>query len=234
MLVFASSPQAGPLPAADDVEGAAGASAAPALSTRFLDLSTATAAASAASGSALAMEIIKEAGAGNTATELPRQPGRDSIRTAAKPAPSAPSKRPAANAPDDPWGLRGMGKSALQWVKEAVPWLRGAEKTSDADQGKAVDMPDWSASPLEAGQAGRGERPRSSQSPGTSAAGDPLSAVGYGNPAPTQRMSSEENLLRIVVSVLREVLEHPMTWLVISLFVIGGIVVKRIDRRPTK
>ena len=32
----------------------------------------------------------------------------------------------------------------------------------------------------------------------------------------------------------REVLVHPLTWLVISLFLIVGIVVKRIDRRPTK
>ena len=39
-------------------------------------------------------------------------------------------------------------------------------------------------------------------------------------------------LLRDVVTIVREAIGHPMTWLVVALFVIGGIAVKRFDRRP--
>jgi hypothetical protein len=205
------------------------------LSAGLLNEGTAaTAAASAASGSALAVEIIKEAEAGTAATETPRQPARENARSAAQPTAPGPSARPPTGGNDDPWGLRDMGKTAVQWVKDAVPWLRSDEDSRDAGQNKPLDTADWSASPLDGGQAGRGARLASDPPPATGPGAYPLSTVGYGDPDRPKVAPPDENIVRMIIDVLREVLEHPMTWLVISLFVIGGIVVKRIDRRPTK
>ena len=235
MQAFAGSAAAGPVPAAEAHDTSADSSTTPTLSARLLDGGTAaTAAASAASGSALAVEIIKEAEAGTAAIETPRQPGRENARSAAQPTAPSPSARPPAGGNDDPWGLRDMGKVAVQWVKHAVPWLRSEEDTRDAGHHHSLDSADWSASPLEGGQAGRSARLASNPPPVAGPGVDPLSAVGYGDPARSTVVAPGENIVRMIVDVIREVLEHPMTWLVLLLFVIGGIVVKRIDRRPTK
>jgi len=235
LQAFAGSAAAGPVPAAEAHDTTTDASTTPALSARLLEEgATATAAASAASGSALAVEIIKEAEAGTAAIETPRQPGRENVRSATQPTAPGPSARSPAGGNDDPWGLRDMGKTALQWVKDAVPWLRSEEDSRDAGQNKSLDAADWSASPLEGGQAGRGARLASNPPPVAGQGVDPLSTVGYGDPARPKAAGPEENIVRMIIDVLREVLEHPMTWLVLSLFVIGGFVVKKIDRRPTK
>jgi len=235
LQAIAGSAAAGPVPAAEAHGATADSGTTPALSAGLLNEGTAaTAAASAASGSALAVEIIKEAEAGTAAIETPRQPGRESARSAAQPTAPGPSARPPTGGNDDPWGLRDMGKTAVQWVKDAVPWLRSDEDSRDAGQNKPLDAADWTASPLEGGQAGRGAGLASNPPHVAGPGRDPLSTVGYGDPARPKVADAEENLVRILVKQLREVLEHPMTWLVISLFVIGGIVVKKIDRRPTK
>ena len=235
LQAFAGGAAAGPVSAGEATDGTADASTAPALSARLLNESVAaTAAASAASGSALAVEIIKEAEAGTAAVEAPREPRREGARPAAQPTTSSPSTRPPVSTADDPWGLRDMGKTAVQWVKGAIPWLRSDEDTPDASKNLTLDAADWSGSPLEGGQPGRGGRPVSNPPLVAGQGGDPLSSVGYGDPSRPKVAPLEENIVRVVINVLREVLEHPMTWLVISLFVIGGIVVKRIDRRPTK
>lgn len=36
----------------------------------------------------------------------------------------------------------------------------------------------------------------------------------------------------MLVGFMRDVLEHPLTWLIVALIIIAGIVVKKIDRRP--
>jgi hypothetical protein len=231
LQAFAGGVVAGPVPAAEASDGNTGAHAAPSMSIRLLDEGTAaTAAASAASGSALAVEIIKEADAGTAAIEAPRQPNRETVRAVTPPT----AARSSASATDDPWGLRDMGKTAVQWVKDAVPWLRSDEDTPDAGQSLTLGAADWSASPLEGGQAGRGARLASNPPPAAGPGVDPLSAVSYGDPARPKVVDSEGNLVSVVINVFREVLEHPMTWLVVSLFVIGGIVIKRFDRRPTE
>jgi hypothetical protein len=236
LLMFAlqGAAWAGPVPAGE-VDTAPAASTLPSLSPRVSgDVAPADAAASAPSVSALAVEIIKEAEAGVAVAEAPRGPRRDSARAMAPPPAPSPGTRNQPSTGDDPWGLRDIRKTAVQWVKEAVPWLRSDEDRPDASQNMTLDSADWSASPLEGGQTGRGARlasnPPSVAGPGV----DSRSAVGYGDSARPRVVDPEGNLVSVVINVLREVLEHPMTWLVLSLFVIGGIVVKKIDRRPTK
>ncbi len=224
LQVFTGGAVAGPVSAEEANDDSA------ALSARFLDDGMATAAASAASGSALAMEIIKEAEAGTAVIEAPRQPSRERARAVAQPPPA----RSSSAAAGDPWGLRDMAKAAVQWVKDAVPWLRSDEDAPDAGQRVTLNTADWSASPLEGGRAGRGARFASNQPPVAAPGVDPLTAAGYGDPTQSKVADPEQNLVRFAINVLREVLDHPMTWLVISLFVIGGIVVKKIDRRPTE
>jgi hypothetical protein len=191
-------------------------------------------AASTPSTSALAAEILNEAGAGAQTTAEQTRGGKNPPTVLAiAPGPSVGSGM---RASDDEWGLREMVKAAIHWLKETAPWLRG-----DADQGKTghsatPDGADWSTSPMTGHAAGRNTRGNSAQMEDTlrDVPLDSASTVGFGRkPAPAVS-EPEQNLVSTVYSVLREVLEHPMTWLVLGLFVIGGAVVKKIDRRPTK
>lgn len=223
LLALHGAVRAGPMPAAE-----ADAKATPSLPSLAPEP-----AASASTGSALAVEIITEAGAGATAAEAPRTPRRDAPHT--PPQTPAQLARNQAPADDDPWGVRETAKAAVHWVKDAVPWLRSDDDARDAGRAVAPDQADWSASPLEGG-AQRGARPGTAHLPTANAATtDPLTTVGYGDATPRPKYASAEpNIVRVVIETIREVLEHPMTWLVLALLVIGGIVVKKIDRRPTK
>jgi hypothetical protein len=225
MLVLHGAAWAGPVPAAE-------VDTPQSVAPRVLgDVAAADTAASAPSDSALAVEIIKEAEAGATTADAPRSPLRDSARAAPAPAPVA---RNPSRADDDPWGLRDVGKATLQWVKDAVPWLRSDDDARDGGRGATLDTADWSASALEGGQAGRGALLSANAPPHATAPGNPLSAVGYGTPSLPLAAAPEENIVRVIINAVREVLEHPMTWLVVALIAIGGIAVKKLDRRPTK
>ena len=219
MLALHGAAWAGPVPAAE-ADAAPTAAALPSLLP--------DAAASAATGSALAVEIIKEADAGAATAEAPRNPARDGARAAPAPTAPTPSARNQARPDDDPWGLRDMGKTAVRWVKDAVPWLRSDEDERDAGRAVSLDEADW------AGGTGRGAKPGHAHPPAGAGAAGPESTVVYGDAARPKPAEHGENAVRMVLDVIREVLEHPMTWLVAALFVIGGIVVKKIDRRPTK
>lgn len=234
MLVLHAGSWAGPVPAAE-ADAAVPTSALADLSPRApgagMTLS-AEAAASAPAGSALAVEMIKEAGAGASVADTPRSRAREATGNAAQAAaPKAPPPKPA-NAADDPWGLRDLGKAAVQWAKQSIPWLRKAEDERDAARSVTLHPADWSASPLEPGQPAR--RADLSHNPPAGAGEDPLSAPSYGEAAQQKMADAEQNAARVLFNAVREVLDHPMAWLVAALFVIGGVVVKKIDRRPTK
>lgn len=233
MLALHGVAGAGPVPAAE-ADPAAAAPMLPSLSAPVLGAGMAAEApASAASGSALAVEIIKEAEAGTTTTETPHGAKRDGARAAAAPVAPGATARNQPGTADDPWGLRDVGKAAVLWVKDVVPWLRSDEDARDADRNATLNTADWSASALEAGQAGRRAQLAANQPTGAPTV-DPTIAVGYGDASQPKIVDPDQNLVRVVLNTLREVLEHPMTWLVMALFVIGGIVVKKIDRRPTE
>jgi len=83
-----------------------------------------------------------------------------------------------------------------------------------------------------AGGGAREGRPGASQLPHAAPSSDLTTGVGYGGSDKRSATGSGQNLVHAVVEALREVLAHPMTWLVAALFVVGGIVVKKIDRRP--
>lgn len=188
----------------------------------------ASTAASAATGSALVLEMLKEADAGAAGHDTVRQPRRDAARAANPASAASPDERALkAKRDDDPWGLRDIGKTALAWAKSAIPWLRSEDDETGTD---AVHKPgDWSASSL--GHEG----PRgAARAPEAGSHAQPEAEVVYGEARREPQGHVQSNLVREIIGVLRLVLEHPMTWLVVSLFVIGGIVVKRIDRRPTK
>ena len=187
---------------------------------------------SAASGSALAVEIITEAEAGTVTPEVPRGPRREGARAANASAPPGPAARKPERTSDDPWGVREVGKAALQWMKDAVPWLRSEGARDAGGGGVTPDAANWSDSPLEAAQAARGATHASNAPPGAGAEGT-VSMVIYGDAAQPQFVDPEQTLVRVAFNTVRKVLGHPMTWLVVLLFVVAGIVVKKIDRRPT-
>ena len=196
-----------------------------------LDGVAAPTAASSPSGSALAAELIKESGAGVHATDAAapaRRAGGGATPASAQPtADGSTARRPAGH---DDWGLREWGKATLRWLKQSVPGLR-----DDADEhdGRSVapDAADWSASPLD--RDPRHAPQRRADASATAAADAALRATPDG-PAPSVFFDPEQNLVRMVASAVREVLDHPLTWLVLLLIAVGAVVVKRIDRRPTK
>lgn len=233
LLALHAGSWAGPVAAtaADDVAaGGATAAVTPAgLSAHTLGDGAAQTAASSPSGSALAAELINEAGAGVNAPDAPQRPRREEARGAGPSASHAlPAARGQAAADDDPWGLRELGKATVHWVKETLPWLRS--DTDEQERAAAVhDAADWSASPLD-----RDARHAPNRPPAASPTVDVDAIANVANAGPARVFDPEQNVIRVVINTLREVLEHPMTWLVVSLFVIGAVVVKRIDRRPTK
>lgn len=185
--------------------------------------SAATPAASAASASALALQMLKEANAGEAA-----QPARRDHATAAS---TKTAQGPAAQEPkpdDDPWGLRETAKATVRWVKGVIPWLDDGE-AAEAGKEVVLNHSDWSGSP-----AGHARGNDASRLPSAHQAAQPEDEVVYGEVQRKQLSGAEGNVIREILELLRLVLEHPMTWLVVSLVVAGGIVVKRIDRRPTK
>ncbi len=160
----------------------------------------------AASASALAAEIIKEAGAGS---HLAKPPQEAKASAPGRLAASAAGKRPGVGSDEDDLNLREVGKAAIQWAKSSLPLLDGDADKTEADH-RAV----------EAGS--------------TDDAPTVVIDVSDAKSAPRGRTDAEENIVRVAVHFIREVVAHPMTWLVVSLVIIGGIVAKKIDRRPTE
>ena len=229
MLALHASLWAGPVPATEADTAAAASTLTAPMPRGLSDVAPVDAVASGPSGSVLAAEIIKEAGAG--AAEDPRSAQRTPSRAPAAQAAATTVVSKRAGADDDPWGLRDTGKAALRWIKDAVPWLRRDDDAADGELRARLNDSDAS-SILSIGRAGRETSLATPPPPHTIE--DPLSTVGYGESARPKALAAEENLVRTVINILREVLEHPMTWLVVALFAIGGVAVKKFDRRPTK
>lgn len=251
LLVLGTGVAAGPVPAGDAqggheaIEASAASLAGPSVGTSGAGLvlgdSARTAAAAASAGSdsspsssALAAEIIKDSEASATDTEPPSKPQR-ARNSAHQPAASTPSRGPV-RATDDVWGVREMGKAVVHWLKESVPWLRSDADEGAADKQVVVNSADWSTSPLEGGKAGQNAMAGTMQGPGIvdPVGPGPWSSANNGNKtgALASSMDPEQNLVRKAAKLVREVLEHPMTWLVVSLVIIGSIAIKKADRRP--
>lgn len=219
LLVLTGNSWAGPVQEADtrDAEqlappmltgGVLGQVDTPELAASASALPASGSAESGAATSALAREVMKEAEADAHAAEQVRH-ARALARTQA--ASAAGGQARATDAEDD-LNLREMGKAAVRWAKTTLPGLSDeadAEKNAHADQIQWVDTADA----------------KSSETP---------TAAGAGKAAPRTAMSSDENFVRAAIGFIREVVGHPMTWLVVFLVVVGGIVAKKIDRRPTK
>jgi hypothetical protein len=181
----------------------------------------------------LAAEILHEAGIGaaasaaetGNATGGPRQqPGHPGVTQAGSPA------RAASGIPEEDAVTREVkdfGKSALAWLKEAVPWMQSGEQDPDAAaEGSSL----WDSRPPGAARlAVAGGMPGRAQ-PGDGLTGGADRDGGVsGDPLP---QSYERNVVREAVAFVKKVFTHPMTWLVVTIFVIGGIAMSLGDRRP--
>jgi hypothetical protein len=118
---------------------------------------------------------------------------------------SAAGTRTKKSADEDNMNLREIGKAAVLWVKSSLPG-------QDDEDAKKVEVRETDANPI--------------LFLDTATTGD-------GKSTSRARPDSDANVVRIAIHFIREVIEHPMTWLVVSLVIVGGIVAKKIDRRPT-
>ncbi len=129
-----------------------------------------------------------------------------------------------------------MGKAAAYWLRDAVPFLN---KPSETDPAQAVE---WSESGLQ------GSTPAAAAETQRKKAADALlldqararnddqvrrhiAVIGLQREA-RAGAGSGQNLLREGLKSLQELAHHPMTWLVVTLCVIGGIAISMADRRP--
>lgn len=178
-----------------------------------------------APGSALAAEVMREAGTG--LAEHPHAP-----QASGGPASGSGSSqsRATARAPQGQWDdaeipaeIRSAGKAAVQWIKGMLPW------SSDANDAELPDTEiNWSNGPSRHGSSaaallleGAGNAARASNDDG-----------GHGAAESVRPAQGRPNLLREGIEATKEVLSHPMTWLIVSLCVIGAIAVSLADRRP--
>lgn len=175
----------------------------------------------AGSPGALAVEIMREAQTEAAGAEPMRTTTTTPVVRAA----------PRANNDQDPW--REWGKGAVAWVKEHIPWLRSEEEADRAPQVSGAGPQDWSESPIDLTNAGRGGS--------DTAAANGVAGVPPGKGALVRRGNGQHtdhdqtpSVVREIIDTAHALLEHPMTWLVGTLVVIGAIAVKKLDRRPTK
>jgi len=183
----------------------------------------------APAGSALALELLKEAEAGAVANEAQRRAARPAAQAASAPAPTGPTSRQINNAEAD-GGLREMGKAAVHWLKQSLPWLRTDAEDDDRRHNAMPGAADWSESPLDGAKAGRAGAMGTAHNSALAQAG-PDTAVSFGGSA-QRTPDPQHNIITEFILLLRIVLEHPMTWLIVSLFVVGGIAIRKFDRRP--
>jgi hypothetical protein len=177
------------------------------------------------SPSVQAAEILREAESGTAAAE-PAPARRQGLQRA-----GAPAATPAA---EEDNSLREFAKATVHWLKESVPWLRKDAQDEDAGNRAVMGADEWSASALagdkaarsfEVGQVRLAERAEASPMP-------PDSSAGYRSSAQQPGLGPQHNIVREAIEFLRTVLLHPMTWLVLALFAIGGYAVSKFDRRP--
>lgn len=211
------------------------ASTPPSVLPQIQDLSAADPAASSA---AAAAKILEEAQADSTSDEAPAARHKPAARSASAPAASSPSPRPASGAAARAPGkaasaagespLHHVAKAAIEWIKDVVPGLRDDD---EADQpAPPPETVNWDTSGLEGGGQGRGGLAGSNLGGAGFGAG---AQPGAGMPSLEAAPSNEvQRLLRDAMEVLGMVIGHPMAWLVVALFAIGGYAMSKIDRRP--
>ena len=184
-------------------------------------------AASAAADAAgkLADELLHDARLGVGA------PAAKTKSSAARAAPhqTQQTQQPAAETPhgaaagDDlsvlPPELRSFGKASLERIKSLLPGHDG-EATTGAEPPVQVNWSDGSAAGRSVDAALAGAR----------ADADQAHAANADATGPSR--NAHDNLLRDSLQMLQQILTHPMTWLVISLFAIGAIAMSLADRRP--
>jgi hypothetical protein len=188
-----------------------------------LDFAT-IAAAPAASGSAatsgaaraLAAEIIREIETDSHASNPRQEPKAPPLGQIGA---SSAGKRSVMGSYEDDLNLRDLGKTAIQWAKSRLMWLDGEAVNAETDY-RAVEV-------------GSADAP-STVSLDAMDAKSLQPTAGNRKSASRGLVDSEENLVRAALQFIREAISHPMLWLVVSLVIIGGIVAKKLDRRPTK
>lgn len=172
----------------------------------------------AASAAMLAAELMREADVTTNAGEALPAPKRLAAQQAGQvPKTVTMPEQRRASVDGDDWDLKVLGRSAVGWLKERVPWL-DANGTSDAigSSTTKVEWADGTSNPQSVGTADMAPRYGSK----------PQDTGGRTQPG------YERNVVREFVQLIRDLLDHPMTWLVIVLFVVGGIVMSKADRRP--
>jgi hypothetical protein len=190
----------------------------------------------ASSAAALATKILEEAQAGASADDTP---AASRPRPAARAAASAPARAgSAASAPaaagqaarkPEESPLRKAAKAAVEWVKDAVPWLRSEGDGADEGPARPPETVEWQGAGPDGGVGGAG---------GLSGSGfgglghGPGGAAGLPPAGPASADETLRQLMREAVEMVTAVITHPMTWLVIAIFAAGGYAMNKFDRRP--
>lgn len=197
---------------------------------------TAESAGDPALDSATVAEIIKEVEIGAALAEADTASQPASRKGAAAPHRPVSSPDRAASAPqaiDSPYSLRGRSKAAWEWVKDTLPWLQRKDGGEEAREPVVYDPLGVPGSPFDGtlGARGAGGVGFGAGLGGAGAGGHGTVSVAPGG-SPDPSADNVMALVRDAVRVIEEAIAHPMTWLVVALFAIGGFAMKKFDRRP--
>jgi hypothetical protein len=129
-----------------------------------------------------------------------------------KPAQAPPASGPSGEGTDFDPDLKEAAKAARQWVEESVPWARSTPK--DADDSPEQRAPHRDATGPE--QAAPGQYP---------------GAAGNSRGPRVAAAPAEFNLVGEILRFAKDVLGHPLVWLVVALIVIGSAGMSMTKRR---
>lgn len=226
--MLASASWAGPLVEVEG-DGTQLVDMAPSLHVNSAVPPTAAAAAEpAASAGSLALEIIKEAGAGSHSAE---PPPHAKARSGAVNAATRNDARTSSN--EDGLTLRELGKSAILWAKAKLSWGDGDADTQKSVGPESPYATNPSTSMLIDDAGGNSSEVNRHRIPDASDAQSYDAATTTSSAGVTLR-GPNDDLVHAAIQFVREVMAHPMTWLILVLVVVGSLVAKKMDRRPTK
>ncbi len=127
---------------------------------------------------------------------------------------------------DLPDEVRAYGKAAWSWAKSKLPWTDDEIERLDSEPASPPTEINWSDGPSTADGTRRAAILQQAAEAGTSGAG------GSANGDSAQPHAGDRNLVREAMHMARRVVEHPMAWFIVLVFVIGGVAMSLADRRP--
>lgn len=116
--------------------------------------------------------------------------------------------------------LKEAAKTAREWIREGARWIQPARSRAANGGYQESESADWPTPERERGAAG----PQGTVTLEPAPSGEYPQTSERRFPSGQPTMMGEINLIQEGIKVVRELAEHPITWLLIPLVALGGVV----------